>query len=244
MRSLAPSWIEGVGRPISWGFSSRMRQSSASRSSVDVNIFWRVVVLSPPPPSLLHKVVETGFFPSSGNRPEGSYSSGLLPCFRFLQLRQFFRLTQQIKNEGVWKFTLEQAMKAQLYSSFYLGARWKLVNATPRPLYPRERSGTHCIGGWVGPRAGLDGCGKSRPTGIRSPDRPARIESLYGLRYPKCRGWGLGIWIVHVTNTTTPSTGEAMFPIRFYYTMKTGTWYGWHDCVDCEKGIVEMMSKT
>ena len=21
----------------------------------------------------------------------------------------------------------------------------------------------HCIGGWVGPKAGLDGCGKSRP---------------------------------------------------------------------------------
>ena len=26
-----------------------------------------------------------------------------------------------------------------------------------------KRPGTHCIGGWVGPRAGLDGCGKSRP---------------------------------------------------------------------------------
>jgi hypothetical protein len=30
-------------------------------------------------------------------------------------------------------------------------------------LYPREKPGTHCIGGWVGPRAGLDRCGKSRP---------------------------------------------------------------------------------
>jgi len=29
-------------------------------------------------------------------------------------------------------------------------------------LYPRERPGTHCTGGWVGPRAGLDRCGKSR----------------------------------------------------------------------------------
>ena len=38
-----------------------------------------------------------------------------------------------------------------------------VVNATPRPLYPQERPGTRCIGGWVGPRAGLDGCGKSRP---------------------------------------------------------------------------------
>ena len=59
-----------------------------------------------------------------------------------------------------------------------------VVNATARPLYPLERPGTHCIGGWVGPRAGLDGCVKSRPTGIRSSDRPAHSESLYGLSYP------------------------------------------------------------
>jgi len=58
-----------------------------------------------------------------------------------------------------------------------------VVNAKPRPLYPRERSGTHCIGGWVGLRAGLDRCGKSRPpTRIRFPDSPARSESLYRLR--------------------------------------------------------------
>jgi hypothetical protein len=34
----------------------------------------------------------------------------------------------------------------------------------PRPLYPRERPGTHCTGSWVGPRAGLDVCEKSHPT--------------------------------------------------------------------------------
>jgi hypothetical protein len=28
-------------------------------------------------------------------------------------------------------------------------------------LCPRKRPGTHCIGSWVDPRAGLDGCGKS-----------------------------------------------------------------------------------
>jgi hypothetical protein len=36
----------------------------------------------------------------------------------------------------------------------------------------------------VGPGAGLDRCGKSCPTGIRSPDLPARSESLYRLSYP------------------------------------------------------------
>jgi hypothetical protein len=50
-------------------------------------------------------------------------------------------------------------------------------------LCHRERPGTHCIGGWVGPGAGLDRCGKPRPTGIRSPDIPARSESLYRLSY-------------------------------------------------------------
>jgi hypothetical protein len=33
----------------------------------------------------------------------------------------------------------------------------------PRPIYPRRRRRTHCIGGWVGPKPGLAGCGKSRP---------------------------------------------------------------------------------
>jgi len=41
-------------------------------------------------------------------------------------------------------------------------ARWSLVNATPWPLYPRERPGTHFIGGWVGPTRVLDGSGKSQ----------------------------------------------------------------------------------
>ena len=34
----------------------------------------------------------------------------------------------------------------------------RLAPATLRP----ERTGTHCIGGWVGPKAGMDGCGISR----------------------------------------------------------------------------------
>jgi hypothetical protein len=33
----------------------------------------------------------------------------------------------------------------------------------PAALYPRERHGAPITGGWVGPRAGLDRCGKSRP---------------------------------------------------------------------------------
>jgi hypothetical protein len=34
---------------------------------------------------------------------------------------------------------------------------------SPAALPPGKRHGTHFIGGWVGPRAGLEGCEKSRP---------------------------------------------------------------------------------
>ena len=33
----------------------------------------------------------------------------------------------------------------------------------PAALPPGKRPDTHCTRGWVGPRAGLDGCGQSRP---------------------------------------------------------------------------------
>jgi hypothetical protein len=64
---------------------------------------------------------------------------------------------------------------------------WWVVNATPLPLYPKERPSTHFIGGWVGPRPGPDGCVKSRPlTGIRSPDEIDVEEDIineYNIRY-------------------------------------------------------------
>jgi len=49
-----------------------------------------------------------------------------------------------------------------------------VVNARPRLLYPLERPGTYCIRGWVGPRVGLDGCGKSRPHLVSIP-RPSSL---------------------------------------------------------------------
>jgi hypothetical protein len=54
----------------------------------------------------------------------------------------------------------------------------------PVALPPGKRLGTHYIGGRMGPRACLNGCGKSRlPTGIRSLDWWTRSESLYRLRH-------------------------------------------------------------
>jgi hypothetical protein len=68
----------------------------------------------------------------------------------------------------------------------------QVVSVTPRPHFsPGKRTpGTHCTGGWVGPRAGLDteARGKilSPLQGIepRSPGRPPHSQTLYLLRNP------------------------------------------------------------
>ena len=47
----------------------------------------------------------------------------------------------------------------------------------PAVLTQGKKPGTYCIGGWVGPRAGLKGCGKSRQhrDSIPGPSNPGRI---------------------------------------------------------------------
>jgi hypothetical protein len=90
------------------------------------------------------------------------------------------------------KYTLETATKAQRWNRYtYLlllltsAPDWVWVfKAIPRRLCPMEWPGTHYVWGWVGPRTGLDGCGKFRLTGIGSPDLPARSGLLYRLSYP------------------------------------------------------------
>ena len=48
---------------------------------------------------------------------------------------------------------------------FQLCSSWgSVINSKPRPLFlPGRTPSTHCTVGWVGPRAGLDRCGKSLP---------------------------------------------------------------------------------
>jgi hypothetical protein len=63
-----------------------------------------------------------------------------------------------------------------------------VVSVTPRPRFaPRERTpGTHCTGGWVGPRAGLDTEARGKifcPCRGSNPGRPVRSQTLYCLSY-------------------------------------------------------------
>lgn len=49
----------------------------------------------------------------------------------------------------------------------------------PRPLYNRERPGTHFTGDLVDFAASLDGMENLAPIGIRAPDRPVCSKSLF-----------------------------------------------------------------
>ena len=81
-------------------------------------------------------------------------------------------------------------VKVQLYTFFNLGARWGEWS-TPRP--GRFNSGKDKVpivwgAGWV-PGLVWTGAENLVPTGIRSPDRPTRSQSLYRLSYPGSRQW-------------------------------------------------------
>ena len=53
-------------------------------------------------------------------------------------------------------------VEIKLYYFFNLGTTWGwVIIAMPWQLYPWEGAGTHCGGGRVGTRAGVDGCRKS-----------------------------------------------------------------------------------
>jgi hypothetical protein len=76
----------------------------------------------------------------------------------------------------------------------------------PSRSFPRERPSTHCKGGWVGPRAGLDRCGKSRPPpGFARTVQPVASRYTYYATRPIRRG-GANNFIIPVTFSTV--TGQ------------------------------------
>jgi len=65
------------------------------------------------------------------------------------------------------------------------GARWRVVSVTPRPLFTPGKDPVPIVqeAGWA-PGPVWTGATNLAPTEIRSPDRPARSQSLYRLSYP------------------------------------------------------------
>ena len=106
------------------------------------------------------------------------------------------KFQQVIKVKVKVKCTLVQALRLCTGRTAHRGSRGIALlfldhdtrrgeGSASRPCrsLPPETPGTHCTGGWVDPRAGLDRCGKSRPHRDSIPDRLARSQSLYRLSY-------------------------------------------------------------
>jgi len=90
----------------------------------------------------------------------------------------FKGLMVKVKVTSLHACTGTEGVEIEFHAFVTPSARWPwVVSTTLRSLYPRERSGTHCIGRWVGPKAGLDGWGKSRLhwDSIRGPSRRQQI---------------------------------------------------------------------
>jgi hypothetical protein len=86
--------------------------------------------------------------------------------FNFMATKVFFLNKDKISPYKIpWR--PRGGVDLWLYSFFNIGAGsgW-VVNATPQPLYARERPDAHCIGGWVGCRVVLDGAENLAPSGF------------------------------------------------------------------------------
>jgi len=114
------------------------------------------------------------------HRVRNGYNSPQFNDFCHFTTQTFFKTTLS-DTAGNKESTLEQTTTAQRWRGiallFLLPRRYMGVGAqrnAPAALYPRKKPGTHCIGSWVGPRAGLGGCGKFRPHRDSIP-RPYRV---------------------------------------------------------------------
>ena len=118
----------------------------------------------------------------------------------------------------------------------------------PAALYPQERPGTHCTGGWVCPRAGLDGRKISAhrdsipgPSSLLSVAIPTELHGPRSqpIRYLKAQGGGVymhsivstsaldgGTWSMSSFSCFGPGK-ESRYPLMW----RLGGCQGWSGCV-------------
>ena len=120
------------------------------------------------------------------------------------------------------------------------------VSVTPRPLFtPRERPGTHCTGGWVGPRVGLDSCRKSRPHQDSIPDRPGRSQSLYRLSYRapnrKKVTWNGIAAVQSVSSVLIPLVMEKYFAVKLRALLNAASSISVHVFLWCPRAVNSLL---
>jgi hypothetical protein len=141
------------------------------------------------------------------------------------------------------KCTLVQALRLCIGRTAHRGRKGILVallfhdhgtrrvwgfSVTPRPLFTPKKDLEPIVqeAGWA-PTPVWTGAENLAPTGIQSPDRPARSQSLYRLRYPVavllfCKSYN--IWRLksrwsadwHEDGTTVPLTVVTIYPSTWY----------------------------
>ena len=122
-------------------------------------------------------------------------------------------------------------VEVQLYSFFIFSSIWEcVVNAKIRPLYPGQKHPLHIL--QEAERIAepvLTDIKTFDPTGIGSPDLPARSESLYRLRYPGPRRYFCTLYIAFVRYKFIPSIqAYSNFSTLFqYYLAMTTTYTAW-----------------
>jgi hypothetical protein len=84
-----------------------------------------------------------------------------------------------VTMHAIDRFHLLQATKALTESTGIALEGVRGQRHAPAAFYPRKRPGTHCTGGWLGPWAGLDKCGKSRPPAGFDPRTVQPVASRY-----------------------------------------------------------------
>jgi len=109
----------------------------------------------------------------------------------------------------------------------------------PAALYPREKPGTHCTEGWVGPRVGLDRCGKSRPHRVSIP-RPSSPQPVaISTELPGPQSFSKTIIIIHSLYMPVQAT-SFLTSINLYVVEERMAWEwtlnkyvvrGWIGCI-------------
>ena len=79
----------------------------------------------------------------------------------------------QAEASSKWLATVFQSIQCHLPKEV------KTYHQCDNPENTRERPGTYSTGGWVGPRAGLDRCGISRPHRDSIPGTVQLVASRY-----------------------------------------------------------------
>ena len=117
------------------------------------------------------------------------------------------------------KFALEKVTKVRPKGQYRYSSTLSFTSALDgvggHRHAPVERPGTHCAGGCMGPRASLNGRGKSRPHRDLIPDNPDRCLYTSSTCKKQLRTGNCGGLMLHILIQWTPLITITLEPAHF-----------------------------